>query len=341
MKKLRCGIIGCGRIGCGFDDIRSKKLIRTHALSYYKNAKADLVTLCDIDKKKLMHYGKKYKIKNVYENSKIMFKNEKLDCVSICTTVNEHFELVRQAIKSNVKGIIIEKPISDSLESARKIVKMCKDSNIVLAVNHQRRFDVFYHSLVKIINNKKNGNIQSVNVYYGGGIANSGSHICDVLRFFFGDAKSVNAKTSLNSSNNRYDQNLDVQIEFKNKIKCNLIGINFDNYGIAEMDVLCGKNRFTVDLVTNQVRIFEVLKKVQDYKMLQLTKTVKGSRNATDIRQVIDNFINCVESRKNPLCTGIDGYKALELVIGAVISAKLGKKLQIPINNKNYKIESR
>ena len=341
MEKLKCGVIGCGRIGCGFDEVLSRTLIRTHALSYYKNPKSELVALCDIDKKKLELYGKKYKIKKTYENSKVMFEEQKLDCVSICTTANDHLKLVKEATKNNIKGIIIEKPISNSLDSAKEIIKLCKKSNIVLAVNHQRRFDPFYHLLSKLINQKKNGNIQNVNVYYGGGIANSGSHIYDVLRFFFGDVKSLNANVSLNSSNNMQDPNYDVKIQFKNKIRCNLVGINFENYGIAEIDILFAKNRCSVDLVTNQVKIFEVLSKVQDYKLLQLSKQLKGKRPATDIRLVIENFINCVQTRKNPFCTGYDGYKSLELVVGSILSAKSGRELQIPFKNKNYKIESR
>jgi len=341
MKKLRCGIVGCGRIGCGFDDIISKNLIRTHALSYIKNPASDLVALCDIDKKKLERYATKFKIKNTYVKSKKMFEEEILDCVSICTTAKEHQKLVEDAVENNIKGIIIEKPISYSLGSAKKIIDLCKNHNVVLAINHQRRFDPFYHSLSRRINQRKNGSIQYVNVYYGGGIANSGSHIFDVLRHFFGNVKEIRAKNSPNSSNNLQDPNLDVEIKFKNQIRCKLIGISFQNYGIAEIDILFQKNRFSIDLVTNQVKIFEKSKKLQDYKLLQLSNTIKSERPATDIRRVIDNVLSCVKSRKNPLCTGKDGYKSLELVVGSLISSRSGKKLRIPIKNKNYKIESR
>jgi len=50
---LRCGVIGCGRIGCGFDDKPLKNIIRTHAMSYVKNKRTKLISLCDIDQNKL------------------------------------------------------------------------------------------------------------------------------------------------------------------------------------------------------------------------------------------------------------------------------------------------
>lgn len=341
MKKLRCAVVGCGRIGCGFDDNVSRTLIRTHALSYYKNPKSELVSLCDVDKKKLEHYGKKFEIKNTYERSKEMFEEEKLDCVSICTTANEHLKLVEEAVENNIKGLIIEKPISYSLDSAAKIIELCKNANVILVIDHQRRFDPFYHSISRMINHRKNDFVQYVNVYYGGGIANSGSHIFDVLRLFFGEAKEIWANSSANSSNNSLDPNLDVEMKFKNQIRCKMIGINFQSYGIAEIDILFRKKRFWIDLVMNQMKIFEKSKKLQDYKLLQLSKTIKNELPATDIRRVINNLIGCVLTKKNPLCTGQDGYKSLELVVGSLISAQKGKKLQLPIKNKNYKIESR
>jgi len=192
-----------------------------------------------------------------------------------------------------------------------------------------------------MIQQRKNGLIQYVNVYYGGGIANSGSHIFDVLRHFFGDVKTIHANMSPNYSNNPLDQNLDVEIQFKNNIIGKLIGLSFQNFGIAEVDILFEKSRFTIDLVRNQVKVFEKSKKLQDYKLLQLSKTIQSIRPATDIRHVIDNFLNCVITRKEPLCTGKDGYKSLELVIGSIISERTDKKLEIPIANKNYIIESR
>ena len=143
MNKLRCAVIGCGRIGCGFDD-DSNGIIRTHAGSYYKNSKTKLVALCDIDKKKLKKYGTKYQVSGLYEHSFEMFKNENIECVSICTLAETHLELVKEAAEFNIKGIFLEKPISSTLLEAQKIIEICKKNKISLVIDHQRRFDPFY-----------------------------------------------------------------------------------------------------------------------------------------------------------------------------------------------------
>lgn len=103
MKKLNCAVIGCGRIGCGFDD-NHDNLIKTHAGSYFKNHQTNLVALCDIDTKKLEKYAKKYNISKTYTNTTKLFKNENLDCVSICTLVSTHLKIVKEAANSGVSN---------------------------------------------------------------------------------------------------------------------------------------------------------------------------------------------------------------------------------------------
>ena len=185
IMKYRCGVIGLGRIGCGFDDNPNAKMISTHAGAYFTNKKTNLVAFCDIDQKKLEKYGKKYNVSHNYTNHAKMLKEENLDCVSICTWAESHLDIVKKAVESNVKGIFLEKPISDSLKDAKKINDLCNKNEIKLQIDFQRRFDPVYHRLKKIVLNKKFGKIQFFNIHYGGGISNTGSHIFDLIRFLF------------------------------------------------------------------------------------------------------------------------------------------------------------
>ena len=122
------------------------------------------MALCDIDKKKLEKYAKKYKIAKTYTNTSELFKNENLDCVSICTLVSTHLKIVEEAANSGIKGIFLEKPISDSINDARKIIELCTKNNISLQIDHQRRFHPIYTKIKKILDEKKIGEIQFINV---------------------------------------------------------------------------------------------------------------------------------------------------------------------------------
>lgn len=334
--KFRCAVIGCGRIGCGFDEKGNTNLIRTHAKSYLKNSKTQLTALADIDSRKLKKYGKIFNVKNLYLDPSLMLEKENLDCVSICTHASSHLHLTEKAIKNRVKAVIVEKPISDSLTNARKIIQICKKNNVILGVNHQRRFDPFYHSLAKFIR-KKMKKIQNSRVIYGGGITNTGSHLFDVLRLFFGEPSSIQAYPSQNKSHNPKDPNLDAIVDFKNGVRCNLFAVDTKNYGVFEIDMLGIDKRIRLNMITNDISFYSKGVGIQDYNTLKLKKNpFLSKRNATDIRLTINNVVDCLDNGTKPLSSGMDGYNSLELIVASRLSARNKKKMKFPLKNKNY-----
>lgn len=342
MRKINCAVIGCGRIGCGFDDTNFEIKVNTHAGSYYQNRNTDLVALCDIDYSKLLKYGKKYQISKLYRKSKDMFRAENLDCVSICTLASTHLDLVKQAADAGIIGIFLEKPISTSLENARKIINICRRNNVKLIIDHQRRFHPFYHSIKLLLDKNKIGKIQLVNLYYGAGVANTGSHIFDLLRFFLGEAKSVKGKKSNNKSQNTSDPNIDVEIEFKNKIICRIQALDVRNYGMLEMDLFGVNGRLRLNLVSNKAELFRKSKRSSlVYKELQKSNFKPKQTNQTAIMHGVENLVDCVRNNAAPLCGGEDGYKSLELTIASIMSSRKKKKILLPLKNKKLGISSR
>ncbi len=272
MKQLSCGIIGCGRIGCAFDE--SDGIIKTHAGAYTKNPLTKLVSICDIDKNKVKKYGEKFNVKNLYTNSAEMLKNERLDCVSICTLIDSHLGLIKEASKYNIPGIFLEKPMSNSIKNTKEIIDICKKKNITLVIDHQRRFDPFYHSIKKFISQKNMGSVKFVHVYYGGGIVNTGTHIFDVLRLFFGECGSIKSTQSKNMSGNKLDPNLDIILEFVTGVVCYINAVDIRNYNILEMDIIGTRGRLMLNLASDTVNYFQVSKK--KFCSLQETNSQKN-----------------------------------------------------------------
>ncbi len=158
-------IIGCGRIGCSFDEDPLRTGINTHAGAYSQNSKTKLVALCDVDESKLEKYGKKYSVNNLYNNIDELLETSKPDFLSVCTPVNQHEEITIKAAKAGVKGIFCEKPISDSLEAAKRMIKVCNENETVLQIDHQRRFDPLFLTLKKALKNNFLGKIHGGTFY--------------------------------------------------------------------------------------------------------------------------------------------------------------------------------
>jgi len=342
MNQLRCAVIGCGRIGCGYDDYSDSKTIRTHAGAYFQNPNTSLVALCDVDEFKLKKYGEKYKVKGLYTKSYEMFEIENIECVSICTSLDSHLELVKQSAKYGVKAIFLEKPISNNLLNAKKIIKICKNHRIRLIINHHRRFDSAYSLIKKDLTDKKFGIIQLVNIYYGRGIANAGSHLFDILRLLFGEVKSLKANFSKNKSAFALDSNIDVELEFSNKLICRMQALDATNYGLFEMDVLGTKGRIKINFVTNSVEYFTLdQKNFLDSRNLIRSKIKPPKPTHSAIPLGIKNIILSLSSKKPILCTGNDGYKSLELIVASLQSTKKNKRVDLPLQANKYKIFSK
>lgn len=328
--EFRCGLIGLGRIGCGFDDDPSKKSITTHAGAYYSNKNVKFVALCDIDQDKLSRYGEKYHIKSLFTDHKELFKKTKLDLVSICTHADSHLDIIKEAAKNNVKGIFLEKPISSNLEDAAKIIQICNRKNIKLQVDHQRRFSKFY-TQVKNFVAKNIGDVKICNIFYGGGILNTGTHVVDLARFFFGDIQEVSGTASRYRLTSK-DFNINGIIKFKNGCVCNLQALDYSTYRTLEFDMIGENGRLRLDMAKNKAESYLVGSgKKLVYGELEKNELV-NKETKEYIVSGLENLILAVKSDKDTLCTGLDGYKSLEGTLRLIKSMKSGGKiLQYPL----------
>ncbi len=128
---LKVGVIGAGHLGkfhlnnwiniegvqlVGFndtDDVNSKLVSEQFNIPYYKKVE-DLIELCD--------------------------------AVDIVAPTVFHFALCEKAIKKG-KHVFVEKPLANTMDEARQIVKLAKEANIKFQVGHVERFNPAYLAL--------------------------------------------------------------------------------------------------------------------------------------------------------------------------------------------------
>ena len=64
----------------------------------------------------------------------------RVDAVDIVTPTTTHFDLARRAIKAG-KHVFIEKPLTDSVSDARKLVELSRQQGVKVQVGHVERFN--------------------------------------------------------------------------------------------------------------------------------------------------------------------------------------------------------
>lgn len=341
---FRAGIIGCGRIGCAFDDDPRRGYVSTHAGAYVRTPGVELVALADVDGAKLDRYGEKFGVAARYTDYHEMLDRERLDIVSVCTWNNTHLDIVRAAVARGVKAVFCEKPIADSLSAADEIIRLCAGRNVMLMVDYPRRFDRFHREVATFLQKGGLGQVQQVTGYYTAGVANTGSHLFDLLRFYLGDPAWVQGRHSSSASPNPGDPNIDGWLGFPGCVAA-VQACDVRAYLIFEVVLLgiAGRLRITSSgfaVEFEEVRESERFAGYRELRSAPPPVRVDGPREF--MLAAVAHLVTCLETSQRPFCSGEDGRAALEMVCALRESADAGgMRVDLPMTRSVITIQSR
>lgn len=125
MKKLNVAVIGVGYLG------------RFHAQKYASLVDVNLVGVVDIDKARSEHVAHEVGTKAYTSVEEIP---ETLDAVSIAVPTSSHAEVAVPLLEKGV-AVLVEKPISSSIEEAVSIINASRAGSAILQVGHLERFN--------------------------------------------------------------------------------------------------------------------------------------------------------------------------------------------------------
>jgi predicted dehydrogenase len=186
--------------------------------------------------------------------------------------------------------------------------------------------------------------VQQVAFYYTAGIANTGSHMFDLLRFFFGEAEWVRAVLSENRSPNPQDPNIDGLVKFRSGALATVQACDAESFSIFEMDCIGTNGRlrtthggFDVDFyyVAESQRFSgyrDILKGSPPFK-------VDGPREF--FTSGVRHLVECMQGKAKPISSGEDGRASLELICAFHQSARAdGEKVGLPLRDSEIEIHS-
>ncbi|MFB3880765.1 MAG: Gfo/Idh/MocA family protein [Armatimonadota bacterium] len=125
-RKLRMAVVGLG-MGSG------------HAEGYQKDERAELVALCDVDEKRLGAAGEKFGVTALFTDAQRMFREVKLDGVSIATPNKFHAPLTIAALRRGLH-VLCEKPMAMNAREAEQMLAEAKKARCNLMINFSYRF---------------------------------------------------------------------------------------------------------------------------------------------------------------------------------------------------------
>lgn len=101
---------------------------------------ADVVMLVGADQENTAATAQKYAIKNWSLNFEQMLTDDTVDAAILATPTPIHAQQALKCMRAG-KHVLIEIPMSDSLEDAKELVAVQKQTGVVAMVDHVRRFN--------------------------------------------------------------------------------------------------------------------------------------------------------------------------------------------------------
>ncbi len=128
---LKIGIIGAGHLG------------KFHINNWIEIADIELVGFYDTDDANAKNVAEKYQIKRFSSPDELL---DNCDAVDIVAPTTFHFELCALALRKG-KHVFVEKPLTNTMDEAKALLKLAKESNLKFQVGHIERFNPAFVAL--------------------------------------------------------------------------------------------------------------------------------------------------------------------------------------------------
>ncbi len=128
-------MIGVGRMG------------EYHCGAYTEIHYVDLVGIADTNEERLKEISERYDVPGYTDYRELL---DKVDVVSVAVPTALHYEVATECMRRGVH-VLVEKPITYTLEQAREMFRIAEENNVVLCVGHVERFNGAVQELMNIV----------------------------------------------------------------------------------------------------------------------------------------------------------------------------------------------
>ncbi|MBM4031274.1 MAG: Gfo/Idh/MocA family oxidoreductase [Planctomycetes bacterium] len=306
-----------------------------HLSHLVKIQDVQLVGFCDTDAARAQAKAKQFRAK-AYRDHRRMLDAAKPHAVYVCTPPFAHGPYELDAVSRGCH-LFVEKPIATTIEAALKIRDAVLEAGVVSAVGYQDRYQEIIAKLKAILKKRK---VATAMGYWMGGMpgvawwrvkAQSGgqhteqtTHIFDMVRYLFGEAKTVFAAASRGLMADVPNYDVEDLSAATLVLRSGLVAT------VHSACCLKAGGKCGIDIFCTDARIEYVERTSVTVREASRTEEF---RNVVDYGQAIDDaFITAVRTRgkeNNVLSPYPDAVKSLALSLAVDKSLATGQPIQL------------
>ena len=308
---LKVGVFGTGHLG------------KFHLNNWKEIEGVELVGFYDPADEVAKEIIEKYGLKRFDDEESLIAA---ADAVDIVTPTPYHFGLCEKAIKKG-KHVFVEKPMANTIEEARELVKLVQESKVKFQVGHVERFNPAFLAIQKEKLNPMFIEVHRLAQFNPRGtevsvILDLMIHDIDaILSLVKSDVKTISASGVAVMTDTPDIAN--VRIEFNNGCVANLTSSRISMKRMRKMRMFQKDAYIAVDFLEKKTEVIR-LKTESDQNVFSFDiETPNGVKTiaiaspevpqVNAIKKELEEFVAAIKNDTQPIVNEIDGYRALEV----------------------------
>jgi predicted dehydrogenase len=308
---LKLGVFGTGHLG------------KFHLNNWKEIKGAELVGFYDPNDSIASEVSAKYQLKRFKNPDQLM---DQCDAIDIIAPTDLHFELCERGIRKG-KHIFVEKPLANTMEEAKQLVKLVRESNVKLQVGHVERFNPAFLAL-----SSTSMNPMFIEVHRLAQFNPRGTEVSVILDLMIHDidiilslvksgVKNISASGVAVMTDTPDIAN--VRIEFDNGCVVNLTSSRISMKRMRKMRIFQKDAYIGIDFLNKKTEIIR-LKSDQDIDAFAFDiDTLNGKKTiavinppipeVNAIKVELEKFCEAIVNNTQPLVSEVDGYRAMDI----------------------------
>lgn len=339
-QKVRVAVIGCGSIAK-----------HRHIVEYGENPNAELVAFCDPVIERAEFFAKQYGGK-AYKDYVEMLQNEEIDAVSVCAPNVYHAPATIEAAKAKCH-VLCEKPMATSLEEAQEMIQTAEDNNVILMIGHNQRLMPPHVKAKEILESGSLGKVLTFRSAFShggpeswaadgkdswffrkeeafvGALGDLGVHKIDLVMWLLNEGiTEVSSMIGRLEKDGDVEDNAIILARTENGVLGTFVASWTHAPGEDNSTVLyCEKGILKIGTEIENPVIVEY--RNGDSAKYQVGGIATNEEGGQTKSGVIDAFIEAIQSKQQAPITGLDGKKALQVVLAAIQSSEQKRTITI------------
>jgi predicted dehydrogenase len=308
---LKVGVFGVGHLG------------KFHLNNWKEIAGVKLVGFFDPNDAQAKEVAETYGLKRYADADKLM---EACDIVDIVAPTDHHYAICMQAIRKG-KHVFVEKPLANTIEEGREIVKLVREANVKLQVGHVERFNPAYLAVKEMQLNPMFIEVHRLAQFNPRGtevsvILDLMIHDIDIiLSLVKSDVKQISASGVAVMTDTPDIAN--VRIEFNNGCVANLTSSRISMKKMRKIRLFQKDAYIGIDFLAKKTEIIK-LKQPEDQNVFSFDldtpsgkKTIAIAnpeiKESNAILTELQAFVDAINNNTPTIVSEIDGFLAMEV----------------------------